>query len=392
MAFADAIKYNRIRSMKGLPIGAIVPWSSDQSTIPTGWVSCNGATISNTRYPSLFKIIGNSYGGTVGSTYKLPPLTTGQTGIVDIFRGHYVYFKGGEINSLPGNEINRPTSSSLSDDPFWSIVGFGTNGDTGNNTQTVWTSTADVVGVEKSRSVFFPGLYDEMTITDGSYSFTVVYAGTALRDFHIPAHTHGDLSEDVTSWRRQGGPISGCTGGTWSYDWLTCKHTCDAGTVFRVAANPAAGSGGSVWYGNNSTHLYNNFFTTDGPTGITGTGGGGNIRGVPNGNIPGGAGESGATVYEGGDGRVEGLMGSYTHGNVLFTSRSNNQINSSAEHVHGPNNYNMQGKYSVISPGLRSDISLNDVRINNSPGQNFCTINADTATASVEMIFIIRAF
>jgi hypothetical protein len=374
MAFVDAIKYNRIRSMKGLPIGAIIPWSSDQASIPVGWVLCNGTTISNTRYPILFSIIGNSYGGTAGSTYRLPPLTSGQTGIVDIFRGHYSYFKQTQINAIPGNEVNRPSSSSLSNDPFWSIVGFGTNGDTGNNLQTFWTSTADVVGVERSTSINFPALYDDITITDGSFNFTTVFDGTELGDEHIPPHTHGADTEDVTSWVRRGGPVSGCTGGRWSD--VSCTHTCDSGTVYRVAANPAAGSGGNVWYGNVPEDLQNNLNTTDGPTGVTGSGGGGNVRGVPRGGVPGGAGESGATVYEGGDGRVEGAMGAYQFGNILLTSRSNNQINNSAPHFHSPINYDLQGRFNVISPGLRDNISLNTVRINNTPGQNFCTINA----------------
>lgn len=383
MAFADAIKYNRIRSMKGLPIGAIVPWASDQSTIPTGWIVCNGATISNTRYPILFSVIGNSYGGTVGSTYRLPPLSNGQAGIVDVFRGHYTYFKGGEINSLPGNEVNRPTSSSLSEDPFWSIVGFGTNGDTGNNSQTVWLSTIDVVGEQVGRPTF-PALYDEMTITDGSYSFTVTYTGTALGANHMPPHTHGLSLDEATSWRRDGGRASWCTGdGTAD----TCRVTCGTTSAWRVAANPNGAT--RVSRGNRQEDLRSNFLFFDGRIGLGGTGGGGNIRGVPRFDA-GGRGESGATVYTDGNGVCQGAMG--CGNDLLFTSLSNDAVDNSAEHFHGPNNFNMQGKYNVISPGLRNNISLNTVSINNSPGQNFCTINADTATPSLEMLYIIRAF
>lgn len=394
MAFADAIKYNRIRSMKGMPIGAIVPWSADPSTVPVGWVVCNGATISNTRYPILFSVIGNVYGGTAGSTYRLPPLSNSQSGIMDIFRGHYNYFKGGQINSLPGNEVNRPTSSRLSDDPFWSIVGGGTNGDSGSNSQTVWTSTIDVVGQQNSTTVTFPALYDEMEVRDGQYTFTVIYTGEALGDIHIPAHTHGDPTEEATAWRRQGGAVSGCdTGQRWTNDDV-CSWTCRADTVFRVAAQPNGATQVSV--GNISNHLQTNFTFFDGRIGLGGTAGGGEIRGVP-GFDAGGRGESGATVYVGGNGEVTGAMGPYrdregTGTRILFTSLSNDRVNGGAQHFHGPNNYNLQGRYNVISPGLRDNITLNTVRINNTAGQNFCTITADTSTPSLEMLYIIRAF
>ena len=76
----------------------------------------------------------------------------------------------------------------------------------------------------------------------------------------------------------------------------------------------------------------------------------------------------------------------------MFTSKSHDDVASGAGHQHGPNNYTMEGKYQVISPGLRTNIALNTVRINNSPGQNFGTINVETATPSLEMLYIIRAF
>ena len=77
---------------------------------------------------------------------------------------------------------------------------------------------------------------------------------------------------------------------------------------------------------------------------------------------------------------------------VLLTDKSHDTTDSGAEHVHAPNNYTMEGKFQVISPGLRSDIKLNTVRINNTPGVDFGTINVETATASLEMLYIIRAF
>ena len=56
-------------------MGAIFPWSGAQDTIPFGWVECNGASISYTKYPLLYEKIGNTYGGVTGSTFKVPQLS-----------------------------------------------------------------------------------------------------------------------------------------------------------------------------------------------------------------------------------------------------------------------------------------------------------------------------
>lgn len=42
----------------GGPIGSIVLWS--KSTIPTGWLECNGTTFNSTTYPDLFTVLGGN--------------------------------------------------------------------------------------------------------------------------------------------------------------------------------------------------------------------------------------------------------------------------------------------------------------------------------------------
>ena len=66
---------------------------------------------------------------------------------------------------------------------------------------------------------------------------------------------------------------------------------------------------------------------------------------------------------------------------VLFTDKSHDEVQLSAPHQHNPNNYQLEGKFQVISPGLRTDIKLNTVRIDNTPGINYGIINVETATA-----------
>lgn len=56
----------------GVPTGAIQMWST--GTAPTGYLLCNGASVSTTTYPTLFGVIGYTFGGSGGS-FLLPNYT-----------------------------------------------------------------------------------------------------------------------------------------------------------------------------------------------------------------------------------------------------------------------------------------------------------------------------
>jgi hypothetical protein len=380
MAFADSTKYNTVRSLKGLPIGAIIPWSSDQSNIPRGWTICNGRVISNTTYPLLYEVIGNAYGGTEGSTYKLPPLTNNPKGIVDIFRGHYNYLRG-------RGDAYSPETSSIANDRFWQIVGGGNNGDEGSSTQTDWQSTADIFGEFLGSPNFFAS-YEEITIADGSFSDTTSYTERRLYDYHLQSHTHGVDNEEVTSLSLNNNRAVQCYSGAWAdAGGSFCRVNCNRTSVRRVAGYSAQATG-RIMIGNNETDFQDawgrprNMNST-----YTRPGGGGN-----GGQAAVGETSSAGTVYINGDGFCGGSMS--CGGDTLFTSLSNSQknIGDVAPHEHGTSNYNFTGRYSVISPGIRNDISINTVRIDNQAGVNFCTILANTATPSLEMLYIIRAY
>lgn len=54
-----------------MPVGTIVAYTS--STIPEGWLYCNGGAVSRTTYAKLFSVIGTKYGAGDGSTtFNLP--------------------------------------------------------------------------------------------------------------------------------------------------------------------------------------------------------------------------------------------------------------------------------------------------------------------------------
>ena len=56
-----------------VPVGLILPWTT--STIPSGYLLCDGDPVSRTTYAALFDVIGTNYGsGDGSSTFNLPDL------------------------------------------------------------------------------------------------------------------------------------------------------------------------------------------------------------------------------------------------------------------------------------------------------------------------------
>ena len=77
MSNYEATRYDfdgaNLTGIEGIPTATIVPWSS--SSVPTGFLECNGANVSRTTYSALFAIVGTTYGsGDGSSTFGLPNL------------------------------------------------------------------------------------------------------------------------------------------------------------------------------------------------------------------------------------------------------------------------------------------------------------------------------
>ena len=77
MSNYEATKYDfdgaNLTGIEGIPTATIVPWSS--SSVPSGFLECNGATVSRSTYAALFAIIGTTYGaGDGASTFEIPDL------------------------------------------------------------------------------------------------------------------------------------------------------------------------------------------------------------------------------------------------------------------------------------------------------------------------------
>ena len=78
MANYEATRYDFdgqfLTDVEGVNTGIIVPWSD--STLPSGFLACDGAAVSRTTYAALFSVVGTNYGvGDGSSTFNVPDLT-----------------------------------------------------------------------------------------------------------------------------------------------------------------------------------------------------------------------------------------------------------------------------------------------------------------------------
>jgi microcystin-dependent protein len=77
MSNYEATKYDfdgaNLTGIEGIPTATIVPWSD--SSVPSGFLECDGTAVSRTTYSALFAIIGTTYGTGDGSTtFNVPDL------------------------------------------------------------------------------------------------------------------------------------------------------------------------------------------------------------------------------------------------------------------------------------------------------------------------------
>ena len=75
MANYTATRYNwdgqYLTNVQGVNTGLIIPWGS--TVVPSGFLECNGQSVSTSTYAALFAVIGYTYGGS-GASFLLPDL------------------------------------------------------------------------------------------------------------------------------------------------------------------------------------------------------------------------------------------------------------------------------------------------------------------------------
>lgn len=67
--------YNGSAWVNLIPAGTINPWAGDDSSIPSGWLLCDGTAVSRTTYAGLFAAVGTAFGvGDGSTTFNVPNL------------------------------------------------------------------------------------------------------------------------------------------------------------------------------------------------------------------------------------------------------------------------------------------------------------------------------
>ena len=77
MANYEATRYDfdaaNLTGIQGVNTGIVIPWSD--SSIPSGFLECNGTAVSRTTYADLFSVVGTTYGvGDGSTTFNVPNL------------------------------------------------------------------------------------------------------------------------------------------------------------------------------------------------------------------------------------------------------------------------------------------------------------------------------
>lgn len=72
MKFTSYVKgWRNERRWTPPPAGTIISFAA--STVPNGWLACDGSSVATATYPTLFSVVGYTYGGS-GASFTLPDL------------------------------------------------------------------------------------------------------------------------------------------------------------------------------------------------------------------------------------------------------------------------------------------------------------------------------
>jgi len=133
MANYEATRYDFdgafLTGIEGVNTGIVVPWGS--AVIPSGFLECNGASVSTSTYAALFAVIGYTYGGS-GASFNLPDLT--DRTVVNKSNTKSLAQTGGANTVTPTGNISGSTgSTTLTTNTIPSHTHFYTSSNGGGN-------------------------------------------------------------------------------------------------------------------------------------------------------------------------------------------------------------------------------------------------------------------
>jgi hypothetical protein len=188
--------YQERHEAKGAVIGTIMAWTGGLSSIPHGWVICNGGTLPAVDYPLLAATIGDSYNmGDNSGFVDTFPLYGGTITLPDL-NGRMLMDIENDYFALTGrdadNDIDaRTIMSNIIGDKKENREGIAL---TGSYTDI----TTDIVfQISPSDRSGYQGKISGNTKIDGDGAMSVYVAPRKLGRKHIGRHNHSGLLETI---------------------------------------------------------------------------------------------------------------------------------------------------------------------------------------------------
>ena len=130
----------------GNPTGTTIAWTGSSSSIPSGYLHCNGQSVSRTTYSALFTVIGTSFGSVDANTFNVPDYR-------DMFLRGAKTDGTRNVNTYQADEFKQ--HSHLYDKFYnrieWASNFFNTNETTGDETNQYSTVATSNTGGSETR-------------------------------------------------------------------------------------------------------------------------------------------------------------------------------------------------------------------------------------------------
>jgi len=136
MSNYEATKYDfdgaNLTDIEGIPTATIIPWTD--SSVPSGYLECNGSAVSRTTYSALFAIVGTTYGsGDGSSTFNVPNLSDNTP--VGKSNNKALGSTGGANTVASSGNVGGSTANATLSTPQLASHSHGKGGETVNSTR-----------------------------------------------------------------------------------------------------------------------------------------------------------------------------------------------------------------------------------------------------------------
>lgn len=358
-----AVNYTTTKSMKGMSIGTIIPWTGGLGTIPPGWIACNVNFLKVEDYPLLFDVIGYTYGESAdGKSFGLPE--SGNRTLSDITTDYLSNVSQTYTSYVGENSLNvdRPNFKSLID------VRLNIN----NSVSPEQAYSGRITGL----NIIGPFINDSVTIAD-----------RAVGDLHMASHNHEGQYESI---QRAGGSVEECQGGGANAAFTGC-----GGALVLNSADCCENVNYYVCELNNPSAGVNTYYITSITGGIPLGGDGASTNNRITGNVPRQINSPIKNYTETSDDTV--LVSSpYNFATTLsnpYTEWESPGNDTITGHSHSPIDWSINIGSVRVQTSISTDKILpGTVQPDNSENTSVCTLDVDVQTPSLRILYIIRAW